>query len=106
MSPAEHDATQGPGTPEDATEQPPEQEASTSLYVRRGRTPALGFWVALSLAVPTVAGLLVGPLVGVTVPSQMVQFALTAALFVGLPLAALAALIDALRHRGSDKRRR
>lgn len=83
----------------------PESEV-TSLYVRRGRTPTLGFWVALAIAVPAVAALLSAPFFQFADISGVLNFMLVAAVFVGLPLAAIAALVDAIRHRGEERRRR
>src|SRR5699024_3421045 len=71
----------------------------TSVYVRRRRTPTLGFWVALALIVPAVAALLVSPLFDFADIAGVLNFMLVAAVFVGLPLAAIACVIDAIRHR-------
>lgn len=78
----------------------------TSVYVRRGRTPTLGFWVALAIIVPAVAALLSAPLFEFADLSGVLNFMLVAAVFVGLPLAAIAALVDAIRHRGEGPRGR
>ena len=83
----------------------PESEV-TSLYVRRGRTPTLGFWVALALIVPAVAALVAAPFFGFGDISSVLNFMLVAAVFVGLPLAGIAALVDSMRHRGEKRRRR
>lgn len=90
-----------PTTPADR----PESDA-TSVYVRRGRTPTLGFWVALALVVPAAAALLAAPFFQFQDLSSVLNFMLVAAVFVGLPLAAIAALVDALRHRDRKRRRR
>lgn len=82
------------------------EDGGTSLYVRRGRTPTLGFWVALAIAVPALAALLSAPLFAFADIGGVLNFMLLAAVFVGLPLAAIAALVDSLTHRGSGSRRR
>ncbi|HLQ79797.1 MAG TPA: hypothetical protein VK122_01785 [Brachybacterium sp.] len=95
-----------PGPTADAaspTGEPSPEELSdmdiTSVYVRRRRTPTLGFWVALALIVPAVAALLVSPLFDFADIAGVLNFMLVAAVFVGLPLAAIACVIDAIRHR-------
>ncbi|HEX7350734.1 hypothetical protein [Brachybacterium sp.] len=82
------------------------EDGGTSLYVRRGRTPTLGFWVALAIAVPALAALLSAPLFAFADIGGVLNYVLLAAVFVGLPLAAIAALVDSLKHRGSGSRRR
>lgn len=93
---------------EDAAEDTDEDadEGSTSFYVRRSRVPTLGFWVALAIAIPIVVALVVSPFLHFGDLSGVVNFALMAAVFVGIPLAAVAAAVDALRHRSSTRRRR
>ncbi|ATG52690.1 hypothetical protein CFK38_15015 [Brachybacterium vulturis] len=78
----------------------------TSLYVRRSRTPTLGFWVTLALIAPAVVALLGSFFLPFTDISSVLNFMLVAVVFVGLPLAAIAALVDAIRHRRGPKRRR
>lgn len=92
----------------DAADPAPASEESdfTSLYVRRGRTPTLGFWVALAIVLPALAALLSAPLFDFADISGVLNFMLVAAVFVGLPLAAIAALVDAIRHRGEGRRTR
>lgn len=100
MSPAE--------APEDAATEPAAEEADeprTALYVRRKRTPALGFWVLLSFLVPGVLALLSVPLFGFGDARGVVNFVLLAMVVIGLPLAAIASSIDARRHRREDRRR-
>ena len=74
--------------------------------MRRGRTPALGFWVLLSFVVPAIVALLVVPLFQFGDLRVVVNFVLLAMVVVGLPLAAIASFIDARRHRGEGRRRR
>jgi hypothetical protein len=83
--------------PED--EEFPGLDQATTLYVRRGRTPALGFWVLLSILVGAVVGLIVAFVSGAGDLGGIAMFLAYGAMFVGIPLAAIAALVDALRHR-------
>lgn len=107
------DAAPEPDVPEDAApsadpasqDERPESEGTT-LYVRRGRTPTLGFWVALAIVLPALGALLSAPLFDFADLSGVLNFMLMAAFFVGLPLAAIAALVDSLRHRGEKRSRR
>lgn len=103
-SPDSPDGAERPDGADGASAEAPE-DTGTTVYVRRGRTPTLGLWVVLALAVPAVAALLVAPLFDFTDLGGVVSFALVAAVVVGLPLAALAALVDALRHRDRGPRR-
>lgn len=79
---------------------------TTSVYVRRGRTPALGFWVAVLIGAPMVIALVISPFLTLQDASSMVSFVLVVGVFVGIPLAAVAAAIDAVRHRRGGPRRR
>jgi hypothetical protein len=93
--------TRDPGAqaePEEDEEFPGLDQATT-LYVRRGRTPALGFWVLLSILVGAVVGLIVAFVSGAGDLGGIAMFLAYGAMFVGIPLAAIAALVDALRHR-------
>jgi hypothetical protein len=93
--------------PEGGEEQAPAAEqAPTAIYVRRGRTPALGFWVVLCFLVPAVAALLAAPFLQFGDLRGVVNFVLLAMVVVGLPLAAIASFIDARRHRGEGRGRR
>ena len=110
------DAPDAPGSPEHPegaadTSAPeagetPSDSGDTSIYVRRGRTPTLGFWVALAIALPAVAALISSPFFNFPDLGAVVNFVLLAAVLVGLPLAALAAVVDAIRHRAPKTRRR
>ena len=81
-------------------------DVQTALYVRRRRTPALGFWVLLSFLVPGVAALIAAPLLQFGDLRGVVNFVILAMVVVGLPLAAIASFIDARRHRGEGRGRR
>ena len=78
----------------------------TSVYVRRGRTPTLGFWIAIALAAPAVLALLSAPFFDFVDLGGIVNFVLIAVVFCGLPLAAVVAAVDAYRHRERAPRRR
>lgn len=73
---------------------------STAVFVRRSRTPALGFWIVLCVAVPAIGALLAAPFLGLPDLPSFLNLALLAVMFVGVPLAAIASLVDAIRHRG------
>ena len=81
-------------------------DVQTALYVRRRRTPALGFWVLLSFLVPGAAALIAAPLLQFGDLRGVVNFVILAMVVVGLPLAAIASFIDARRHRGEGRGRR
>ena len=95
-----------PDAPATAEETPTPTAAGTSVYVRRGRTPTLGFWVAIALAVPAVLALLSAPFFDFVDLGGVVNFVLIAVVFVGLPLAAVVAAVDAYRHRERAPRSR
>lgn len=105
-----HEDTQPtPGAPSPTGESSPSEFSDmdiTSVYVRRRRTPTLGFWVALAIIVPTVAALLISPLFAFADIAGVLNFMLVAAVFVGLPLAAIACAVDAIRHRAPKRPRR
>ncbi|MGO2605917.1 MAG: hypothetical protein ACTH8V_02295 [Brachybacterium tyrofermentans] len=92
--------------PTDAADAADESEGSTSFYVRRSRVPTLGFWVALAIAIPIVVALVVSPFLNFGDLTAVANFVLVAAVFVGIPLAAVAAAVDAFRHRSSRRRGR
>lgn len=113
-SAADGSAADGPrdaGSGDDGSAGPaPEAEDSftpggTVILVRRRRMPSLGFWVLGCMLLAALVGAVVAYVVDVRYLAGMVYFAVTSAVFFGLPLAALAALVDALRHRRSDRRR-
>lgn len=77
----------------------------TVILVRRRRMPSLAFWVLGSMLLAALAGVVVALVADVGYLAGIAYFAVTSAVFFGLPLAAFAALIDALRHRRTDRRR-
>lgn len=85
-------------------EQPSQAAPDAVLYVRRGRTPTLGFWVVLSLLAPALLALIVGPFLGMGDLSSLFNLAMLAVLAIGLPLAALAALLDLIQERRRARR--
>lgn len=98
-----------PGAPSPTGESSPSEFSDmdiTSVYVRRRRTPTLGFWVALAIVVPTVAAMLISPLFAFADIAGVLNFMLVTAVFVGLPLAAIACAVDAIRHRAPKRPRR
>ena len=66
----------------------------------------MGFWVAVLIALPALAALISSPFFDFPDLGAVVNFVLLAATLVGLPLAAIAAVVDAVRHRSSKTRRR
>lgn len=90
-----------PASPASPTVEEPQRAAdgTTAIYVRRSRRPSLLFWVLLALLVPTLLGFLIAPLLGIADLGSMLNLGLLAGLFVGVPLAAVAAAVDAVRHR-------
>lgn len=94
-APDSPDAAASPASPGEA-DAPAE---STAVYVRRRRTPSLLTWVLLALLVPVVIGFLGAPLLGITDAGSMLNLGLLAGLFIGVPLAALACLVEAIAQR-------
>lgn len=113
LTPADRPAPASPASPtapapaspaSPAAEEPGRAEeraadGTTAIYVRRSRRPSLLFWVLLALLVPTLLGFLIAPLLGIADLGSMLNLGLLAGLFVGVPLAAAAAAVDAVRHR-------
>ncbi|WP_010533855.1 hypothetical protein [Brachybacterium squillarum] len=95
-SPSAPDSADAPTSPASPAEAPAE---STAVYVRRRRTPSLLTWVLLALVVPVVIGFLGAPLLGITDAGSMLNLGLLAGLFIGVPLAALACLVEAIAQR-------
>ncbi|APX34332.1 hypothetical protein BH708_18285 [Brachybacterium sp. P6-10-X1] len=99
--------------PDDPTDQPSatardtsSDAGSTSIYVRRRRIPTLAFWVAVLIAAPMVIALVISPFLVFRDTSSVVTFVLVVGVFVGIPLAAVAAVVDAVRNRSGGPRRR
>lgn len=89
--------------PETDAETETETEAaasqSTAVFVRRRGRPSLVFWVLLCLAVPAVATLVSAPLLGVSGLTAVLTVTLAAVFGIGVPLAGLCAVTDAIAHR-------
>lgn len=105
-SPTPETSAAGRTTPQaaaaDATEQQRLSMAAadgTSVYVRRRRRPTLAFWVVLLLLIAFFGGALGAVLRGALSPAALFNTALLAALVIGVPLAAVAAFVDMMRHR-------
>ncbi|WP_157975729.1 hypothetical protein [Brachybacterium sp. YJGR34] len=92
--------------PSDAAEDGAPRSTDTSIYVRRSRVPALGFWVALAIAVPSLVALVISPFLDFTDAGGALGFVLLVAAFVGIPLAAIAAAVDSALQRRASRRRR
>lgn len=96
---------ESPNPPEATT--PPSDADGRVLLVRRRRRPALGLWVLIALVAAFVAGLIVAWVGGARVLSQLLYFGATSVMLIGLPLALIAAIADAVierraRRRGAD----
>ena len=89
---------------EEAAGAAPTGVGDVAVYVRRGRTPTLGFWVAIAIALPVLAGLVIAPLLGIGTLNGILNFMLVAGVFVGLPLAAIVCFVDAMRQRSRRPR--
>lgn len=97
------DAAPAPDAIPSPDERPPPDDTLPAggqvILVRRRRTPALGFWVALALAVTFLTGIVVAWTVGVRHGAGMLYFGVVSAAFIGFPLAMVAAVVDAVIHR-------
>ncbi len=67
--------------------------------MRRGRTPSLGFWVVLLLLITFFGGAFAAVLMGVMGLAAIMNVAMLSAVVIGVPLTAIAALVDKVRHR-------
>lgn len=92
------------GTSPDTDQQGSAAATDTTVYVRKRRSPTLAFWVMLAIVVPAIAGLLVAPFLGLTSAGGLLTFAFIAVLSIGVPLAALAALVDLILDRRRRRR--
>lgn len=77
---------------------------TTALYARRSRTPALGLWVLIAIAVGALIGVIAALATQTFWIAGIAYFAAIGALFIGMPLAAIAALVDARRNRSAPAR--
>lgn len=96
--PADHDPT---GAPD-----PAGGTGGTVLLVRRRRVPALGFWIAVILAVAFVGGTVVGFLADVRTASGLLYFGVVSLFVIGLPVGLIAAIVDAILERRRSRRDR
>lgn len=71
----------------------------TTVYVRRGRTPNLAFWVVLLVLIAFFAGALFAVVLGALSLAAIFNTAMLSAMVIGVPLAAVAVLVDVLRNR-------
>ncbi|UEJ82222.1 hypothetical protein Bra3105_15470 [Brachybacterium halotolerans subsp. kimchii] len=85
---------------------PAREPETTAVYVRRRRVPTLAFWVTLAILVGLVAGAITAFVTGVGDVGGILYFAVTGGVFVGLPLALIAAIVDAVAHRSERRRPR
>lgn len=90
-------------TPRDEQHADPSDDAEpadvTAIYVRHSRTPTLGFWVVLVVAVGALAGGIIGVVTGADTVGGIAYFAGSGVLFIGGPLALVVAIVDAVIHR-------
>lgn len=110
MNDTSHPAS--PSTPEAAPEAPAAERApteselagATTLYKRTGRRPTLGFWIVIAFLVPVLVALIASPFLQLGGLAGAVTLALDAALFVGVPLAAIVCLVEMLVLRARSRR--
>lgn len=109
MNDTSHPAS--PSTPEAAPEAPAarvptesELAGATTLYKRTGRRPTLGFWIVIAFLVPVLVALIASPFLQLGGLAGAVTLALDAALFVGVPLAAIVCLVEMLVLRARSRR--
>lgn len=74
------------------------------LYVRSGRSLSLGGWVVIALALSAIAGAVLALVTGETALGSIVYLAVTAVMFLGLPLAGIIALVDLVLERRRRRR--
>ncbi|MGY5763998.1 hypothetical protein ACXET9_02195 [Brachybacterium sp. DNPG3] len=71
-----------------------------TFYVRRRRRPTLITWVIAALVLPVVVGLAISPWLQLGAANEALNLALFLGVAVGVPLATIACIVDAVRHRG------
>lgn len=74
-------------------------DATTTVYVRRSRTPNLAFWVVLLILISFFGGALAAVLRGALSLAAIFNAAMLAAVVIGVPLTAVAAGVDAIMVR-------
>lgn len=110
MNDTSHPAS--PSTPATAPVAPAAEDAptesalagATTLYKRTGRVPTLGFWIVIAFLAPVLVALIVSPFLQLGGLAGAVTLALDAALFVGVPLAAIVCLVEMLVLRARSRR--
>ena len=85
-------------------------DATTTVYVRRSRTPNLAFWVVLLILISFFGGALAAVLRGALSLAAIFNAAMLGAVVIGVPLTAVAAGVDAIivrrRARTLERSRR
>lgn len=74
-------------------------DATTTVYVRRSRTPNLAFWVVLLILISFFGGALAAVLRGALSLAAIFNAAMLGAVVIGVPLTAVAAAVDAIMVR-------
>lgn len=104
--PSEPAPETGPSAPQSPSSAATPAAETTAVYVRRRRVPTLAFWVTLAILVGLVAGAITALVTGVGDIGGILYFAVAGGVFVGLPLALVAAIVDAVAHRAERRRTR
>lgn len=86
-------------TVEGVTEATDTVDATTTVYVRRSRTPNLAFWVVLLILISFFGGALAAVLRGALSLAAIFNAAMLGAVVIGVPLTAVAAGVDAIMVR-------
>ncbi len=84
---------------EDAGHAADTADATTTVYVRRSRTPNLAFWVVLLILISFFGGALAAVLRGALSLAAIFNAAMLGAVVIGVPLTAVAAAVDAIMVR-------
>lgn len=100
--------TENATTPKRGAATASEHEATTQpegavVLVRRSRKLSLGGWIVVCLALGIVAGIVTALVAGVNDLSTILYFGATGLFFVGLPLGAIAGIVDGIRYGKQDK---
>ncbi|WP_106506171.1 hypothetical protein [Brachybacterium timonense] len=92
------DAADGADTA-DAADAADTADATTTVYVRRSRTPNLAFWVVLLILISFFGGALAAVLRGALSLAAIFNAAMLGAVVIGVPLTAVAAGVDTIMVR-------